>query len=59
VEEGEATKVITTLANALGVDVIVLGAHARSALATLFLGSTSLEVLRSAGRPVFVVPPDR
>lgn len=59
VEEGAPAKVITALADAVGADLIVLGAHGRGALASLLLGSTSQDVLRAATRPVLVVPPDR
>ena len=35
---------------------VVVGSHARNALATALLGSTARELLRSGGIPVIVVP---
>ncbi len=42
-----------------GVDLIVLGTHARTGIRRFFLGSVAAEVLRTATRPVLIVGPDQ
>jgi len=41
----------------LNADLIVLGTHGRSGLTRLVLGSVAARVMKTAGRPVLVVPP--
>jgi len=55
VEVGDAASTICSIAEELGVDVIVLGSHGRTGLSRLFLGSTSEHVIRHAPCPVLVV----
>lgn len=57
VEEGKdgVAQKICDVAVELGVDVIVIGSHARSGIGRLLLGSTSEHVVRHAPCPVLVV----
>lgn len=48
---------ITSLAQALEADMIVVGTHGRRGLARWLLGSVAEAILRNATCPVFVVPP--
>lgn len=57
--QGPTVEAIVDKANDLGADVIVLGSHGRGALMRALLGSVSEGVLRSAGRPVLIVPSPR
>jgi len=52
---GHAYSEITDTANALGADLIVLGAHGIPPLKPEFLGSTAERVIRKAGCPVVIV----
>lgn len=54
---GDPGKVILEQAATLGVDLIVMGSHGRSAPARWFLGSVAEAVVRHAPCPVMVVPP--
>jgi nucleotide-binding universal stress UspA family protein len=54
--QGPTVEAIVHKANDLDADVIVLGSHGRRALMRALLGSVSEGVLRSAGRPVLIVP---
>jgi nucleotide-binding universal stress UspA family protein len=56
VEEGSAADAICSVAHDLGVDLIVVGSHGKSALKEAFLGSVSRHVLHHCHRPVLVVP---
>ena len=55
VVEGEAASEILKLADALGVEVIVMGSHGRTGVQRLFLGSVSRKVLDQARCPVLIV----
>jgi nucleotide-binding universal stress UspA family protein len=55
VEEGVAWRELLKVAEAREVDLIVMGAHSRGALAHLFFGSTVSQVVRQAHCPVLVV----
>jgi nucleotide-binding universal stress UspA family protein len=52
---GTPYREILKLANTSGASLIVMGIHGRNPLARLFLGSTTLHVLRQAGCPVLTV----
>jgi nucleotide-binding universal stress UspA family protein len=56
VRVGSPAPVICDYAHELGVDLIVLGTHARGLTRRLFLGSVSRAVLERAGCPVLMVP---
>ncbi len=56
VVHGHAASQILHAADRHAVDVIVLGAHGKGALAHTFLGSVTEKVLRRSKRPVFVIP---
>jgi nucleotide-binding universal stress UspA family protein len=55
VEVGDVASVICSVADELGVDAIIVGAHARGTLGRLLLGSVSEHVVRHAPCPVVVV----
>jgi nucleotide-binding universal stress UspA family protein len=55
-EAGDVAGTICDVARKLGVDTIVIGAHARSRLRRLFIRSVSQHVVRNAPCPVLVVP---
>jgi nucleotide-binding universal stress UspA family protein len=59
IEAGNVARAVCDAARELGVDVIVVGCHARSRLARLFLGSVSTQVLRDAPCPILVIPEPR
>ncbi len=55
VRAGRASFEIAAEARDAGCDLIVAGTHGRSALKTLFLGSTAEEIIRHASIPVLIV----
>ncbi len=57
VERGTAPDVILSSAQARQTDVIVMGTHGRRDFDRLVLGSTTDRVMRRAGCPVMVIPP--
>jgi len=56
IDGGEAATAIRQAAERLAGDAIVLGTHGRGGAHRALLGSVSAEVMRRAGRPVFIVP---
>lgn len=56
VVSGTAAREIVSLAEELGVDLIIMGTHGRTGLAHLLLGSVAERVVRTAHLPVLVVP---
>lgn len=54
--EGMAAPTITSVADELDADMIVMGTHGRTGLSHLMLGSVAERVVRTAGRPVMTVP---
>jgi len=52
---GAAVEQIVERANALDVDMIIVGTHGRNALGRALLGSVALGVLRASSIPVFTV----
>jgi nucleotide-binding universal stress UspA family protein len=54
---GHAAEVIAAKADALSVDMMVVGTRGKSLLDTLFFGSTSTALCKRAGRPLLLVPP--
>jgi nucleotide-binding universal stress UspA family protein len=54
--EGETVRVLLARAKAIDADLIVMGAHGRPAVERFILGSTAERMVRSADRPVFIVP---
>lgn len=55
-ESDDPATAIASLARAVHADLIALPAHAKSALARLFIGSTTEALARSADRPVLILP---
>jgi nucleotide-binding universal stress UspA family protein len=56
IDGGEAATAIRQGAERLAADAIVLGTHGRGGARRALIGSVSAEVMRHAGRPVFIVP---
>jgi len=56
VAHGEPVAVLTALAKAEDVDMVIVGARARGTLARTLLGSVSAELLSRCSKPVLVVP---
>jgi nucleotide-binding universal stress UspA family protein len=56
VEVGEAADGITQAANALHVDMIVMSTHGRTGMKRWLFGSVANRVLKTAQRPVLLVP---
>ncbi len=54
---GNSEEVIADKADALDVDLMVVGTRGKSLLDTLFFGSTSTALCKRAGRPLLLVPP--
>jgi nucleotide-binding universal stress UspA family protein len=59
VESNETARAICQAAERLDVDVVCLGSHGRSALASALLGSVARGVLEHAHRPVLLTPTPR
>ena len=57
-EDGTPYHAISDYAANHGVDLIVMGSHRRTGLAHIFFGSVAEKVVRHAGCPVLVVPPE-
>jgi nucleotide-binding universal stress UspA family protein len=55
--EGDPVGSLSARAKTIGADLIVLGAHGRSAVERFILGSTAERMVRRADRPVLIVPP--
>ncbi len=55
---GVTADAILAEAQRIDADLVVLGTHARGPLLEALLGSVSHDVLRSAHRPVLIVPPE-
>ena len=56
VEEGDFASVILTTAKSTHADVIVMGSHSKKWLENIVMGSVTVDVLRKATIPLFVVP---
>jgi nucleotide-binding universal stress UspA family protein len=56
VAHGEPVAVLSTLAKAEDVDLVIVGARARGSLARMLLGSVSAELLSRCSKPVLIVP---
>jgi nucleotide-binding universal stress UspA family protein len=54
--EGFPPDTILRMADERNCDVIIMGTHARGAIANTFLGSTAKRVLRRTRKPVFIIP---
>lgn len=54
IEDGEPEKVIATHAEADHIDLLIMGAFGHSRIRTLFIGSTTAEMMRSVRRPVML-----
>ena len=55
--QGPTAATILKEADHLGVDAILMGTRARSAVRELIVGSTSKQVLHKSTRPVLLIPP--
>jgi nucleotide-binding universal stress UspA family protein len=55
VDEGDPFEAVLRVADAQGVDIIVLGEHRRSVLRDIFTGTTVERVIRHGTRPVLMV----
>lgn len=56
VVRGDPFAAIADVATGRGVDLIVIGAHRRQLLRDIFTGTTAERVIRTAARPVLMVP---
>jgi len=54
IEDGEPEKVIAGHAEADHIDLLIMGAYGHSRICTLFIGSTTAEMVRSVRRPVML-----
>jgi len=54
--EGFPPHIILRLADEHNCDAIIMGTHAKGAIAYTFLGSTAKRVLRRTRKPVFIIP---
>jgi nucleotide-binding universal stress UspA family protein len=54
---GDVVSAVHARAEAIGADLVVMGAHGRPALERFLLGSTAERTVRRATRPVLIVPP--
>lgn len=59
VETGAPHREIVADAETSGADLVVMGTHGRRGLDRFLLGSVAERVVRTAGVPVLVVPPER
>ena len=59
VETGTPSREIVADAETSGADLVVMGTHGRTGLDRFLLGSVAERVVRTAGVPVLVVPPER
>ena len=57
--EGRPAEKIVEIAKELGVDMSVMGTHAREGLDRLFFGSVANEVVKSAKCPVMTIRPSK
>lgn len=57
--EGRPAEKTVKIVRKLGVDIIVMGAHAHEGLDQLFFGSVANEVVKSAKCPVMTVRPSK
>ena len=55
--EGATVEKLLLEIDRLSIDLVIIGSHAPSFLQDLLFGSTTKEVLREAGCPVLVIPP--
>jgi nucleotide-binding universal stress UspA family protein len=55
---GNPAREITSLAQKIGADLIVMGTHGRSIMARLFQGSIAEKVIAHSPCPVLALPPD-
>ena len=55
----QSAEKIVEIAKELGVDMIVMGTHAREGLDRLFFGSVANEVVKSAKCPVMTIRPSK
>ena len=53
---GPTVETLTTEANDLQADLIVMGSHGRRGLARLFMGSVSENVLKEHRWPLYIIP---
>jgi nucleotide-binding universal stress UspA family protein len=58
VQEGPAAEQIAGYAQQRGIDLVVMSTRGRGGVRRLLLGSVTDRVLRSAGLPVLVIPPE-
>lgn len=58
VREGPAAEQIGEYARQRGIDLVVMSTRGRGAVQRLLLGSVTDRVVRSAGLPVLVIPPE-
>jgi nucleotide-binding universal stress UspA family protein len=56
IDGGRAAETIVAAAERLNVDAVSLGSHGRGGIARALLGSVAEAVVRSARRPVLIVP---
>lgn len=54
IEDGEPEKVIAAHAEADHIDLLVMGAYGHSRIRSLFIGSTTAEMMRLVRRPVLL-----
>ncbi|HWL53626.1 MAG TPA: universal stress protein [Chthoniobacteraceae bacterium] len=57
VEDDDVARAIGLAAERLGADLICIGSHGRSALASALIGSVARETMKRSRRPVLFVPP--
>ena len=55
--EGATVEKLLLEIDKLGIDLVIIGSHAPSFLRDLVFGGTTKEILRGAGCPVLVLPP--